>query len=147
LQPAAGAGALQIGSPNILSMAPLMGSLDIIEEAGIDRIRAKSIALTEYLISLIDTELSGCGFRIVTPRDPNRRGGHIAIAHSEAARICKALKAQGVVPDLRPPDIIRLAPVALYNTFQECAEVIARLKRIMSGRAYEEFSPDRPLVA
>ena len=147
LRAAAGAGALQIGSPNILSMAPLMGSLDVIEQAGIDRIRAKSLALTTYLISLVDEQLAGCGFRIVTPRHSERRGGHLAIAHPEAARICKALKADGVVPDLRPPDIIRLAPVALYNTFQECAEVIARLKRIMMERTYESHSSDRPLVS
>src|SRR5207253_2008221 len=57
LQPAEGAGALQIGTPGILSMAPLQGSLDVIEEAGIDRIRAKSLALTACLMDLVETEL------------------------------------------------------------------------------------------
>ena len=63
-----------------------------------------------------------------------------------AWRICAALKAAGVVPDFRPPDIIRLAPAPLYNSFADCAGAIARLKEIMCTRAYENFSAQRPLV-
>jgi kynureninase len=147
LQAATGAGALQIGSPNILSMAPLLGSLEVIEQVGIDRIRIKSLGITSYLILLLDAELAGCGIRIVTPRDVARRGGHVAFAHPEAARICKALKADGVVPDFRPPDVVRLAPVALYNTFQDCADVVGVLRGILDNRTYEQYSRERPLVS
>jgi kynureninase len=147
LEPAEGAGALQIGSPNILSMAPLQGSLQLIAEAGIARLRAKSLRLTAYLRTLAETELAGYGFTFATPREDHRRGGHIAFVHDEATRICKALKEADVIPDYRPPRSVRLAPVALYASFTDCYEAIRRLKRIMARREYERYSSGRDLVA
>src|SRR5262249_38861484 len=117
LRPAPGAGALQIGTPHVLSMAALDGSLRLIHEAGLDRLRAKSLALTAFLMELSDARLAAQGFVIVTPREANRRGGHVALAHPEAQRICHALRQSGIVPDFRPPNIVRLAPIAMYNTF------------------------------
>jgi kynureninase len=147
LEPAEGAGALQIGSPNILSMAPLQGSLQLIADAGIERLRAKSLRLTAYLRTLAGTELAGHGFTFATPREDHRRGGHIALVHDEATRICKALKEADVIPDYRPPRIVRLAPVALYASFMDCYEAIQRLKRIMARKEYERYASGRELVA
>lgn len=146
LVPAGGAPGLQIGSPPILSMAPLAGALEVIERAGLERIRRKSLQLTGFLIELAERELSEFGFRIATPREDHRRGGHVALVHSEAPRLCKALRAEGVVPDHRPPDLIRLAPIALYNSFADCCEAVARLKRVMEERAYERFPEGRGMV-
>ena len=129
LQPSWGAGALQIGSPNIFSMAPLLGALSLIEEAGMERLRRKSLDLTAYLIALVDAELAEHGVTIGTPREEHRRGGHVALIHPEATRLCKALIQAGVVPDYRPPNIIRLAPVALYNTFGDCFAAVQKLKK------------------
>lgn len=147
LDPALGAGALQIGTPNLLSMAPLAGSLPMVLEAGIDRIRAKSLALTGLLMDLADAELTEYGFVVVNPREPGRRGGHVAVAHPEAARICRALRADGVIPDFRPLDVVRLAPSPLYTRFADCVEAIRRLAAIMQSRAYERIPAGREVVS
>jgi kynureninase len=145
-EPTAGAGGLQVGTPPILSMAPLIGALEIVHEAGIEAIRTKSLALTSYLRSLVETELNEYSFTFATPIEDHRRGGHLALIHPEAARICRALIQAQVIPDHRPPDIIRMAPVALYTGFSDCRQAIQRLKEIMQQRSYENFSQDRGVI-
>ncbi len=146
-EPAPGASALHIGTPHLLSLAPLMGSLDQIAEAGgIGALRRKSLALTEFLLARIDAELAPLGFGVATPRPSAERGGHVALVHPEAWRISQALREAGVVPDFRGPDMIRLAPSPLYTRFADCAEAVARLKRIVQTRAHENQSHDRALV-
>jgi kynureninase len=144
--PGLGASALQIGTPAVLSMAPIDGALIAIEEAGLDRIRAKSVAMTEFLIHAVDEELGELGFTIGTPRDRDRRGGHVSLIHEKAQPICLALRARGVIPDFRKPDVIRFAPSPLYNTFTECWEVVQILKEIATTGSYEEFGAVRALV-
>jgi kynureninase len=147
LTPALGAGALQIGSPPILALAPLHGALAVVADAGIERLRTKSLHLTAYLRELAEAELTEFGVSVVTPREDDRRGGHLALVHPEAIRICKALKEASVVPDYRAPDIIRLAPVPLYTSFADCQEAIMRLKRILAERLYTHYDVGRDLVA
>lgn len=149
-EPARSAGGWQISTQGMLSAAPVESALDMILEAGIEAIRDKSKKITAYLAYLIDAHLSdptAC-FRIGTPMDPDRRSGHIALVHpTDAVRIGKALLDKGVVPDFRPPDIIRMAPVPLYNTFSEVFDVVQILKDIMDTRAYEAYSAERGTVA
>lgn len=145
--PAAEAGAYQIGTPNILSMAPLLGAFQLVQDAGLKRIRAKSLALTAFMIELVDSELADLGFTIGTPRAEHERGGHVALRHAEAARICKALKKRGVIPDFRPADIIRLSPSPYYTSFKEVAETIAILRDIAERKTYLEFPNARDVVA
>ncbi|MFD0050352.1 kynureninase [Actinomycetes bacterium NPDC127524] len=147
LIPAQNAGAYQIGTPHVLSIAPLIGSLEMFSEAGIDRIRQKSLQINEYLMDLISFELRDMGFFIGNPREDSRRGAHISLEHKEAARICKALKANGIVPDFRAPNIIRLAPVALYTAYTEVWKAVQILKKIMIGKEYENFKNERDVVA
>ena len=147
LEPSRTVSAYHIGTPHILSMAPLLGALELVNGVGIARIRARSLALTQFMIELIDSELDGPGFSLATPRDAKARGGHVALRHVEAARICKALKKKGVIPDFRPPDIIRLAPSPLYTSFAEAAETIAILKDIVEAKRYLEFPNVRDMVA
>jgi kynureninase len=147
LQKAADAGAYQIGTPHIFSAAPLLGSLEIFQEAGIERIRSKSLQLTDYLMALIESELASFDFQISNPRDESARGGHVYLEHTEAARICKALKANGVIPDFRNPNGIRLAPVALYNTFEEVWESVQILKTIMEDKSYLHYENKRGVIA
>lgn len=142
---AEGAGAYQIGTPNIFSMAPLLGSVEIFEEIGIEKIRGRSLQLTNHLRQLIAEKLPE--FQDVTPAGDEERGGHLALAHKEAARICKALKEAGVVPDFRAPDIIRLAPVALYISFDDVEEMVLRLEKIMKQELYKNYSNERNVVA
>ena len=136
------AGGWQISSPVILGLAPLEGSLRIINKAGIEQIRAKSTKLTSYFIYLIDQILvkDPYNFYIGTPRDPDKRGGHIALKRdTEIRKINEALKSRGIISDFRPPNIIRLAPAPLYNTFQEVWEVVYALKEIIEKREYMKF--------
>lgn len=146
-EPAAGAAALHVGTPPILSVAPLQGALELFAAAGgIAPLREKSLALTAWLIELADMHLAPLGFTVVTPRAPGRRGGHVSLAHPEAWRICQALKAAGVVPDFRPPDVVRLAPVALYNSYTDCVAAVERLRHIVTARAFEKFPAARDSV-
>ncbi len=139
---ATSAGAWQISTPVILSMGPIEGALRISLEAGIEAIRQKSLHQTGYLFYLLDNILSPAPycFQTSTPRDPQRRGGHIALERAEDARaICSALKSRGVIPDFRPPNMIRFAPVALYNTYHEIWQAVHILKNIIDTREYEAF--------
>lgn len=141
------AGAFQMGTPHMLSAAPLYGSLTMFNEVGIDVIRKHSLEKTTYMLSLIEKELSGYDFTVGTPLEVERRGGHVFLEHEEAARICKALKANGVIPDFRKPNGIRLAPVALYNTYVDIWETVQILKWIMDEEQYKKFSNEREIVA
>lgn len=145
--PARSAGAYQIGTPHILSLAPLIGSLEMFKDAGIERVRRKSLSLTRYLMDLAGHELEGFGFSVGTPAEDARRGGHVALEHEEATRICEALKEKGVVPDFRAPDVIRLAPVALYTSHHEVWRTVQILKEIMVGKLYEKYENKRGAVA
>jgi kynureninase len=130
MEPAADAEALQISTPFILSLAALLGSLSLFAQAGIDALRAKSLRLTGLLIELLDNQL-GERFHIVTPRDEKRRGGHVAIAHPRAQQFCRALRERNVVADYRSPNIIRLAPSPLYNSFDDCFEAVEQLRCVL----------------
>lgn len=145
--PAESAGAYQIGTPHVLSLAPLLGALEIFEEAGIGNIRCKSLSINQFLMDLLEQELLDKGFMIGNPLEDGRRGGHVSLEHKEAARICKALKVNGVIPDFRAPNIIRLAPTALYTSYSEVWEVVQILKKIMTEKQYEQFKNERDVVA
>jgi len=135
--PADSAGAWQIGTVPVLSAAPLWGMLDLIETVSIERLRQRSIDLTEYLIDLVDERLPAC--EIGSPRDPSRRGGHVAIEHPEAYRLSEALKDRGVVVDFRPPNVVRLCPSPYFIGFQDVYEAIELLRGILDEGAYEAY--------
>ena len=142
------AGGWQISSPAVLSSAPLEGALKIFLEAGIEPLRVKSLKMTSYLISLVDDVLSGkFNFSIGTPREAARRGGHVAVEHEEALRISEALRSRGVIPDFRPPNVIRIAPIPLYNTYHEIWRVVQHLKEIVEKREYERYSKQRKAIS
>ncbi len=141
------AAAYQIGTPHILSAAPLLGSLSLFAEAGIHEVRNKSLRITRYLMDLVNHQLPNMGFSLANPQQDQRRGGHVALVHDEATRICKALKAHQVIPDFRPPNVIRLAPIALYTSFSDVWNAVERLKIIMENHEYEQFTQQREVVS
>jgi kynureninase len=145
--PAASAGAWQIGTPSVLGAAALYGSLAVMREAGIHRLREKSLALTALLIDLVDGRLAPLGFEVGTPREANRRGGHVALEHPQAVRITRALKARGIIPDFRPPNVIRLAPVPLYTRYRDVGEVVIALEQIVTSGEHLQFAEERAAVA
>ncbi|PGM56621.1 kynureninase [Bacillus sp. AFS053548] len=140
-------GAYQIGTPHILSMAPLVGSLEMCKEATIERIREKSLHSTAYLMSLINEELSEFDFTIGNPLEDSDRGGHVCLEHDDAARVCKALKLNGIVPDFRAPNVIRLAPIAFYTSYVDVWNSVQILKKIMVEKQYEQFKNEREIIA
>lgn len=138
--PAAGAARLQVGTPPILSLAPLAGSLDLFDEAGgISAIRERSLLLNARLLHRVITDLVPRGFELITPEAPHERGGHLALRHPAAGQICPALRERGIVPDYRHPAVLRLSPNAFYTAPDEVDEAVDRLIEIMETRAYENF--------
>jgi kynureninase len=144
--PAGDAGRFQIGTPHVLSLAPLLGSLGLVDRAGMDGIRAKSLAITRFLQELIETRLARFGVSVVTPKDDDRRGGHLTLAHSAAGKLSRALRSRGVIPDFRPPDLLRLAPAPLYTSFAECELAIEILEDFLSTGAHEQLPDDHAPV-
>jgi kynureninase len=118
--PVASADGWQISNPPIFSMAPLRASLAIFNEAGgMEPLRAKSIKLTGYLEFLI-AQIGSKKFSLITPADPDARGVQLSIqAHEHPKQLHEKLIAAGVKCDFREPNVIRVAPTPLYNTFHE----------------------------
>jgi kynureninase len=131
--PARDAEALQISTPFVLSLAPLLGSLSIISQAGIQAIRTKSLQLNRLLIDLVDARLKYRGVSLITPREDRRRGGHVALAHPQAESLCRRLHERDVIADYRKPNLLRLCPSPLYTSFADCFEVIERLESIIES--------------
>lgn len=147
---AAGAGAWQISTPPLLATSPLRGSLRLFHEAGMEAVRAKSLAQTDYLARLLvdgGLTVSPYDFAIGTPREPERRGGHLAVEHADAPRITRALKARGIVPDFRAPNVIRLAPIPLYTTYHELWQTARALREIIDRGEHLRLAEGRELVA
>ena len=111
-----------------------------------DTIRAKSLALTDYLIALLDDRADD-GYAVGTPLDRARRGGHVAVEHADAPRIGKALKARGVIPDFRPPNVLRLAPIAFYTSFHDVWLAAQHLHAIVADGEHLRYAEGRDIVA
>lgn len=136
-EPVPTAEAWQISNPPILAMAPLRASLELFDDIGMDGLRTKSRLLTGYLRWLIEQQRDRVGdIEIITPADPDQQGCQLSILVHDAAtggpkERFKALEQAGVVGDFREPNVIRVAPVPLYNTYHECW----RFAQILTGSA------------
>jgi len=124
--PTPGAEGWQVSNPPVVALAALRASMDLFDEAGMEWVRARSLELTGYLESLLDRH-AACGFSIVTPRDPERRGAQLSIRVPGSVRaVWEHLAAAGVVCDWREPDILRVAPAPLYNTVEDVDRFVDR---------------------
>ena len=134
--PIAGAQGWQISNPPIMSTAPLLASLQIFQRAGMAALRAKSIALTGFMQKLIEERLPNL-VEIITPRPPEQRGCQLSLRiarpAAEAKRCQEALTAAGVIGDWREPDVLRLAPIPLYNSFADVLAAVDILARALRG--------------
>lgn len=126
-----GADAWQISTPLLLSMAPLRASLQLFDEAGPGSLRTKSVALTSYLIRGIHQHLDRL-LEILTPLEPDRRGSQLSLrvrsGREDGRALFEFLEKQGVLTDWREPDVIRVAPVPMYNSFNDCYELLRTLE-------------------
>jgi len=115
------------GTPGILGLAAAEEGIRVVAEAGIDRIRAKGIALTEYAIALHDAWLAPIGFTLGSPRDPAHRGAHVSIRRPDARDLTRRMIAAGVIPDFRAPDSIRLGLSPLTTSFTDVHRAMERI--------------------
>ncbi len=127
-EPMYGADGWQLSNPPILSMAAIRASLDIFAEAGFEQLLTKSEQLTNYLESLL-MQIGGDRISIITPKDPTDRGCQLSLAVKNADKsLFDAISAKGVIADWREPDVIRIAPAPLYNSFLDCWRFVEVLK-------------------
>ncbi len=127
-----GAEGWQLSNPSILAMASLRASLDIFDEVGMEKLAEKSNQLTSYLEFLIN-ELKNDAIEIITPKDTKQRGAQLSIRIKNSNKnFFHQLTATGVVCDWREPDVIRLAPVPLYNSFLDVYQFVQKLKLVLS---------------
>jgi kynureninase len=140
--PVGGIGHFLVSSPPILSTLAMEEGLELLLEAGIDRIRRKSVQLTSYLVYLVATLLVPQGFALGSPTDASQRGSHISIRHLEGYRINRVLiEEMRVLPDFREPDNIRLGLSPLYTSFSDVWEAVDRIKRVAEQKQYLRYAP------
>ena len=121
-----------VGTPPILALTAVQAGVELVAEAGIDALRAKGIALTEYAIALTDAWLAPLGCSIGSPRDSARRGAHVAIRHPDARRLTTALIERGVIPDFRAPDTIRIGLSPLSTSFDDVHRGLGVLRDLLA---------------
>ncbi len=130
----------QIASPSISALTCVNSSIDIIGQAGMAAIEEKCARGTELMIELFDDWLAPLGFTLETPRESSMRGGHLSLAHPEAARIARALREfSNVIPDFRQPQSIRVAISPLYNTYAEIYTGFARIRDLVKSGKHMEI--------
>ncbi|GIZ97929.1 kynureninase [Tsukamurella sp. TY48] len=127
-RPAEGMRRFLSGTPPILAMVPLTAALGLIEEVGIAAIRAKSITLGRFVIEAADALLADLGVRVVSPRDDERRGGHVTVAHPGFRAVTARLWERDIVPDFRNPDGIRLGLSPLSTSYGEALDAVIAIR-------------------
>jgi kynureninase len=137
--PAASIRRFAAGTPPILSLRGAQAGIALSAAAGIQAIRAKSVRLTELLVERFDARLAILGFTLGSPRDPDRRGGHVSLLHQDAYRITQALIARNVIPDFRAPDTIRLGLAPLYTTFAEVWDAVEAIAAVVESGAHRHY--------
>lgn len=132
---AGGVRRLLSGTPPVLATVPLQVSLEMLAEAGIGAVREKSRLLTSYLLELADAWLVPHGVTVASPRDPERRGGHVTLTPPGFAELLAPLHAAGVIPDYRGPDGLRIGPAPLSTSFAEVHAGPSVLRSLVAGRS------------
>ncbi|MGA1638573.1 MAG: kynureninase [Ilumatobacteraceae bacterium] len=128
----------QIASPSIVGMRCIQASFSMIAEAGLPAISAKAARGTELMVQLHDAWLAPLGFELITPREPERRGGHVTLRHPDAKRIAAAMRELvKVIPDYREPSSIRLAISPLATSFREVWDGFERIRDLVSSGRYQ----------
>lgn len=145
--PAEGMTRFHAGTPPVLSMLAIEPGVDLLLEAGMPNLRAKSVQQTEFLIALWETWLQPFGVTLNSPRDANVRGSHVSLGHREGLRIDRALiEEMQVVPDFRYPDNIRFGIAPIYTRFEDIYCAMERMRRVLAEKLYEKYPVERPVV-
>ena len=145
--PAPGVERFLVGTPPVLSLAAAEAGIDLALEAGVAAARGKSVAMGRFLEDCWRTQLESRAVTLRSPREPGRRGSHLSFGHPQALAIDRALIAgMNVIPDFRPPDVIRFGFAPLYNTFEDLFEGVSRFRRVLDEELWRRHTDDRPVV-
>ncbi len=138
--PAPGIDRFAVGTPSILALAALDCGVDTVLAAGVDALRAKSVALTELFITLVEQRCAGHGLALVTPREARARGSQVSFAHEHAWPVVQALIARpgrSVIGDFRAPDVLRFGFAPLYVRFVDVWDAVEALREVLAARAWD----------
>lgn len=136
-RPAEGALRLQVGTPPIFSLAALELGVSVIAETGVERLWAKSCALTSLFLELVEPVCAAHGLELASPREPERRGSQVSLRHPQGYAIVQALAARGVVGDFRAPDILRFGFAPAYLRFVDVRDAVRILDEVMTDRSWD----------
>jgi len=136
-EPAEGMQAFVTSSPSIIALAALDGALDIWDRTSMKEVRAKSLAMTDLFIQLVDERLPGV-FDVVTPLDHAKRASQVALRHSEGYAIIQSLIEHGVIGDFRAPDICRFGFTPLYLRFVDVFDAVERIASVMESESFRD---------
>jgi kynureninase len=150
-RPGEGISRFLAGTPPILSLKAIEPTIDMLNETGMQTIRKKSVAQSEYLMKLAKELLWPLGFQPGSPPDPEKRGSHVSLRHPEAYRICKALidphlGEAVIIPDFREPDNIRLGITPLYTTYTEIFIAVMEIRNIVEKKLFLKYASEREQV-
>lgn len=150
-QPAKGIRKMLIGTPPVISLAAIEPGLDLLIEAGMEKIRHKSEWQSAYFIFLYELLLKDKGFSLGSPKNVRQRGSHVSLQHPAAYSICKAMINPGnanpvIIPDFRAPDNIRFGFAPLYNSFEDIFTAVECLVDVVSKKKYEKYAGGRDAV-
>ena len=149
--PAKGIEKFDAGTPTVLSLAAMEAGIDLTLTAGIESIRIKSLALSNFFLDTFYTELTPLGYVLESPEKEDERGAHITLSHKASWRICQCLlhgkeQRPKIIPDFRPPHYIRLGMAPLYIGYEDIWHTLERLKEIALNKEFEQYSNVRPTV-
>ncbi|BCX05092.1 MAG: kynureninase [Candidatus Roseilinea sp.] len=136
-RPAEGIARAMCGTPPVLSLAALECGVDVALEAPMSAVRAKSLALTDLFIALVEQRCAPYGLRLITPREHDRRGSQVCFAHPDAFPIMQALIARGVIGDFRAPNILRFGFAPLYIRYTDVWDAAHILAEVLASRAWD----------
>jgi kynureninase len=128
----------QCGTQPILSLRALKGALDIWADVDMQVLRAKSIALTDLFIHLVESKCAGLGLTLGSPREASKRGSQVSFAHDNAYPVMQALIERGVIGDFRAPETIRFGFTPLYTSFADVWRAVEILEDILRSGAWQE---------
>ena len=137
-RPAAGISRMIAGTPPVISMAVLEEAVQLVAEAGIGRLREKSMRMTALLAQLVAERCKGFGLALASPTAAESRGSHLVFAHEHGYAIVQALKARGVVGDFRAPNLIRLGIAPIYLSYIDLWDAVRHLETVMQNEEWRD---------
>ena len=145
--PATGIERFLTGTPHVVSAALVEPGVQMLLNAGIRRVYEKSVALSERFIELSDQHLANFGFEVRSPRNSDQRGSHVALFHPYAQAVGLALiNEQSVIPDFRPPDLLRFGFAPLYTSFADVDATVHRIVDVVENGGIDRWRDENPLV-